>query len=288
MDSGITVTSVTTPAGPLHVAVHGVGEGVGTTPYPRIVRADTAATAEACAGTDARADLAPEAGAAAAATAGPGVESTVEAAVRTPGAAPGTVLPATVRVTTPDGRPHFWDAPPKPGGAERGWECTGVPAFTLIPFHLQQARDDPAYRFAELPPGGHVTFPLTVEPAAAAPPGEHLARILATTPVGTFEDVLTVTVAPGGRALVRARIGSTGIRTPLTGQAYAVSPFGTWEPTAPAVLPVEVPPDGETQAVFELRPPPGTPAGEYWIVVKAVCQGRIAYGPAIAVHVSEG
>ncbi|MFF1412248.1 NEW3 domain-containing protein [Streptomyces sp. NPDC058289] len=165
-------------------------------------------------------------------------------------------------------------------------------------------------QWTELPAGGHVSFPLTVEPAAGAEPGEHLVRILATTPAGTFEDVLAVTVpggpagmpaglwvaapepavtvAPGGRALVRARIGSTGIRTPLTGQAYAVSPFGTWELTAPAVLPVEVPADGEAQAVFEVRPPLGAPAGEYWIVVKAVCQGRIAYGPAIAVHVSEG
>lgn len=135
MGSGITVTSVTTPAlfggppetpsqivrvrilrtrpvGPLHVTVHDVGgggDGSGiTTPYPRIVRADTA---DAYAGTDARADLAPDAGSTAGpdtgstagSTARPGVESTVEVAVRTPGAAPGTVLPAAVRVTTPTG-----------------------------------------------------------------------------------------------------------------------------------------------------------------------------------------
>nr|WSX49436.1 NEW3 domain-containing protein [Streptomyces sp. NBC_00974] len=172
------------------------------------------------------------------------------------------------------------------------------------------------HRRAELPAGGHLVLPLTVDPAAGAQPGEHLVRILATTPAGTFEDVLTVTVpgpvtdsgpapavraglwvdapertvtvAPGARARVRARIGSTGIRSALTGQAYAVSPYGTWQLTAPAVQPVEVPADGGTEAVFEVRPPLGTPAGEYWMVVKAVCQGRIAYGPAIAVHVSEG
>lgn len=170
----------------------------------------------------------------------------------------------------------------------------------------------------ELPAGGHVVLPLTVEPAAGAGPGEHLVRILATTPAGTFEDVLNVTVtvpgpltdagtapvgraalwveaperavtvAPGARALVRARIGSTGIRSALTGRAYAVSPYGTWQLTGPAVQPVEVPADGEAEAVFEVRPPLGTPPGEYWMVVKAACQGRIAYGPAIAVHVSEG
>lgn len=151
-----------------------------------------------------------------------------------------------------------------------------------------------------------------MEPAAGAEPGEHLVRVLARTPAGAFEDVLTVTVpgpgggaappaglwveaprtrvtvAPGARAPVRVRIGSTGIRTALTGQAYAVSPYGTWGMTAPAVLPVEVPPDGEAQVLFEVRPPLGAVPGEYWMVVKAVCQGRIAYGPAIAVHVSEG
>ncbi|WP_328301158.1 NEW3 domain-containing protein [Streptomyces sp. NBC_00435] len=167
-------------------------------------------------------------------------------------------------------------------------------------------------RRPELPAGGHVSLPLVVEPAAGAEPGEHLVRVLATTPAGAFEDVLTVTVpgpggataapaglwveaperavtvAPGARALVRARIGSTGIRTALTGQAYAVSPYGTWGMTAPAVLPLEVPADGEAQALFEVRPPLDAVPGEYWVVIKAVCQGRIAYGPAIAVHVSEG
>lgn len=169
-------------------------------------------------------------------------------------------------------------------------------------------------RRTELPPGGHVSLPLAVEPPADAVPGEHLIRILATTPVGPFadtrvEDVLTVTVpgacdgpaglwveapepavtvAPGARASVRVRIGSTGIRSTLRGQAYAVSPYGSWQLTAPAVQPVEVPADGGAEVVLEVRPPLGTPPGEYWVAVKAVCQGRIAYGPAIAVHVSEG
>lgn len=164
-------------------------------------------------------------------------------------------------------------------------------------------------RRTELPPGGHVSLPLAVEPPADAEPGEHLVRILADTPAGEFEDVLTVTVpgapdgpaglwvqapepavtvAPGARARVRVRIGSTGIRSTLRGQAYAVSPYGSWQLTAPAVQPVEEPADGGAEVVFEVRPPLRTPPGEYWVAVKAVCQGRIAYGPAIAVHVSEG
>ncbi|CAM5600828.1 hypothetical protein SAVIM338S_05414 [Streptomyces avidinii] len=67
-----------------------------------------------------------------------------------------------------------------------------------------------------------------------------------------------------------------------------MSPYGTWPSAGPAVQRIEVPADGGAEVLFEVGPPLGTPAGEYWMLVKAVCQGRIAYGPAIAVHVSEG
>ncbi|MEU9162445.1 NEW3 domain-containing protein [Streptomyces sp. NPDC048424] len=160
-------------------------------------------------------------------------------------------------------------------------------------------------RTVDLPPGGYERIPLGVAPAAAAEPGEHLVRILAATPAGEFEDVLTVTVpggpvpaglwveapdrelvvAPGARGIVRARIGSTGVRSALTGLAYAVSPYGTWQLTAPAALPLHVPADGPAEVRFALRPPLDTPPGEYWIAVKAACQGRIAYGPAIALRI---
>lgn len=94
-------------------------------------------------------------------------------------------------------------------------------------------------------------------------------------------------MALGGRALVRARIGAAGIRSPLTGRAYAVSPYGTWQFTGPAGRPVHVPADRPAEVEFELRPPPpGAVPGTYWMLVKAACQGRIAYGPAIAVRVS--
>ncbi|WP_404955797.1 glycoside hydrolase [Streptomyces sp. 147326] len=160
-------------------------------------------------------------------------------------------------------------------------------------------------RTVDLEPGGYERIPLGVTPTAAAGPGEHLVRILAATPAGEFEDVLTVTVpggpvpaglwveapdrevvvAPGARGLVRARIGSTGVRSALTGRAYAVSPYGTWQLTGPAALPLHVPADGPAEMEFEVRPPLDTPPGEYWIAVKAACQGRIAYGPAIALRI---
>ncbi len=161
MDSGISVTAVTTPAlftgppgapaqvvrvrirrdrpaGPLYASVHGAGL---TTPHPRVLRAQRRAP-----------------------------DSTVEVAVRTGAAAPGELLSATARVATPDGRPraelpfaltvaepgwtvrlvpHFhydpmwwntqaaytalWDTPLRPGEAERGWEYEGVPRLHPAP-----------------------------------------------------------------------------------------------------------------------------------------------------------
>ncbi|MDJ0381898.1 glycoside hydrolase [Streptomyces sp. G-G2] len=157
---------------------------------------------------------------------------------------------------------------------------------------------------------GHERLPLTVTPGPAAEPGEHLVRVLARTPAGDFEDALTVTVpepgsggavpaglwvdAPGpevrvtagGLGVVRAVIGSTGIRSTLTGLAHLVSPHGTRQLIGPAVLPLRVPDGAPAELEFEVHPPLGTAPGTYWAVVKAVCQGRIAYGPAIALRVA--
>lgn len=169
MDSGITVTAVTAPAlfggppddpaqivrvrirrtrpaGPLHVAVH--GDGI-TTPHPRIVRADTA---EAYAGTDARADLAGDAGAGPDAGPPPLAESIVEVAVRTPDAAPGTVLPAAVRVTTPDGRP-LAELPFGLVVAEPGWTVRLVPHFHYDPMWWNTQAAYTALWDAPLKPG---------------------------------------------------------------------------------------------------------------------------------------
>ncbi|MCX5203444.1 NEW3 domain-containing protein [Streptomyces sp. NBC_00237] len=159
------------PVGPLVVSLAGPQV---ETEHPRWLRADSV---EAYAGVDAASELSADRG-------GVARDETVEVSVDLGGAAPGTRLPATVRVTTPGGLllasrpcellaaepgwtvrlvPHFhydplwwntqaaytsqWDAPVRDGEPEKGWEYAGVPAFTLVPLHLQQARDDPAYRF---------------------------------------------------------------------------------------------------------------------------------------------
>ncbi|GAA3486225.1 NEW3 domain-containing protein [Streptomyces cremeus] len=159
------------PVGPLVVSLSGPRV---ETPHPRWLRADAV---EAYAGVDAASELPGTSGDFAR-------DETVEVSVDLRGAAPGSRLPATVRVSTPGGTvlatrsceltaaepgwtvrlvPHFhydplwwntqaaytsqWDAPAREGEPQKGWEYVGVPAFTLVPLHLQQARDDPAYRF---------------------------------------------------------------------------------------------------------------------------------------------
>ncbi|MFD8978948.1 NEW3 domain-containing protein [Streptomyces sp. NPDC059564] len=200
--------------------------------------------------------------------------------------------------------------------------CRGTPADATVtvaahgaaagPVALEVRAPDgwrPAWtrRTLDLPPGGHARVPLTVEPDPGAAPGRHLVRVLAATPEGEFEDALTVTVpggpvpalwveapqaevrvAPGGRVRVRVRVGSTGIRSPLTGTAYLASPYGTWQLAGPAAQPLRVDPDRPAEPAFEIAPPLTTAPGSHWLAVKAACQGWIAYGPPIAVHVTEG
>ncbi|WP_424211455.1 glycoside hydrolase family 38 C-terminal domain-containing protein [Streptomyces sp. BI20] len=167
----------------------------------------------------------------------------------------------------------------------------------------------------ELADAGHALLDLALTPAPDAAPGEHPVRITAHTPAGPFEDVYAVLVpgldgeipdaarlwveadrdpaeplcvAPGAHAPLTARIGSEGLRGPLRGTALLVSPFGTWDLAGPAALPFRLDPDHPETVQFDVRPPPGTTPGTYWAAVKAVGDGRIAYGPAIAIRVTEG
>lgn len=75
------------------------------------------------------------------------------------------------------------------------------------------------------------------------------------------------------------------MRTALTGRAYAVSPYGTWQLIALASLPLHIPADGVAEVGFALRPPLDAPPGDHWMLIKAARRGRIAYGPAISLRI---
>ncbi|MGY0019434.1 glycoside hydrolase family 38 N-terminal domain-containing protein [Streptomyces sp. YJ-C3] len=149
--------------------------------------------------------------------------------------------------------------------------------------------------------GGRARLPLVIDVPEGAPPGDHLVSVEA----AGVEDCLTVTVpgadgpppgldvhvpctavrvAPGAAAEIRAVVGNT-LHGPVHGEAIAVSPYGSWRMIAERAVPLRVPARGETEAVFRVRPPMDTPPGVYWVLIKAVCRGRSAYGPAVAVTV---
>ncbi|MFJ2739888.1 NEW3 domain-containing protein [Streptomyces sp. NPDC087440] len=155
--------------------------------------------------------------------------------------------------------------------------------------------------------GGHVRLPFRVEPAGGAAAGDHLVRVTAEFQDGTaVEDSLTVTVA-GDSALpvpgiavsvpegtVRVVAGesvplpvhlSNTLRSDLRCEAILVSPYGGWQSAGPRSRVVDVPPDGTAEARFTLHPPVTTAPGSYWVLVKAVGQGRIAYSAAVDVRV---
>ncbi|NGO81388.1 glycoside hydrolase [Streptomyces sp. YC504] len=152
----------------------------------------------------------------------------------------------------------------------------------------------------------HALLPLTVRPAPDAESGDHLVRVVMTTPAGAVEDCLTVTVpgrsgpppgigieagttrvdlTPGGRGEVAVLVHN-GLHSDLHGEALAVSPYGSWQLTGQRTA-LHLAAQDTTRTVFELSAPVDTPPGVYWVLIKAVCQGRIAYGPAVAVHVGQ-
>ncbi|WP_199552144.1 NEW3 domain-containing protein [Streptomyces sp. N35] len=153
---------------------------------------------------------------------------------------------------------------------------------------------------------GHTRLPLTVRPAPDAESGDHLVRVVMTTPAGAVEDCLTVTVpgrsgpppgisveaettrvdlTPGGRGEVAVLVHN-GLHSDLHGEALAVSPYGSWQLTGQRTV-LQLAARDTTRTVFELSAPVDTPPGVYWVLIKAVCQGRIAYGPAVAVRVGQ-
>lgn len=156
----------------------------------------------------------------------------------------------------------------------------------------------------QLPPGGYVNVPVLVSPADGAAAGEYpvLARILddaghqiedvchftipgadqpATLEVGVDLDAPAegaVRVAAGGRGALRLWLRN---RTPgaLTGTLHLVAPFAAWHALPVAAVPLVLQPGERREVSVPLLG--AIPAGEYWLLPKAVWHGRRVYAAPV-------
>jgi hypothetical protein len=90
-----------------------------------------------------------------------------------------------------------------------------------------------------------------------------------------------ISLAPGERGRLRVRVVNH-LASELRGEAQLISPFGTWEQTAPWTAPVAVPARGETEIGFDVAvPAAAAPGWESWLLVKLMYFGRVRYSPAV-------
>jgi alpha-mannosidase len=164
-----------------------------------------------------------------------------------------------------------------------------------------------------LPPGGHVSSPVTVTPPADAAPGRYPVRVRAEL-VGdvpaswrqVVEDVTVVTVGqsfePGGLIrlsadpepvrLARGESGRLAVRVaseagaPVALEASVVSPWGTWDLVGPRAVGAELPAHGEVELAFDVHVPEWAAPGSWWALVRVAGAGRLLYSPAVPLEVT--
>lgn len=171
---------------------------------------------------------------------------------------------------------------------------------------------EPADISFTLPPGGHLSSELTITRPSEPPPGHHPIRAhieltgadLPPSWHQVVEDVAIITVpgddtpllrfvtdpAPvsvrqGQTARLQTRIAS-GAHAPIAIEASLISPWGTWELAGPRASGTEIPAGGEVDVAFDITPPPWTPPGRWWALIKIAGAGTMLYSPAVALEVT--
>jgi alpha-mannosidase len=90
-----------------------------------------------------------------------------------------------------------------------------------------------------------------------------------------------ISLVPGEQGRLRARVSSR-LASAMHGEAQLISPYGTWETTAPWARAVTVAPGGEATVSFSVGvPPEAAPGWESWLLVKLMYFGRVRYSPAV-------
>jgi alpha-mannosidase len=169
---------------------------------------------------------------------------------------------------------------------------------------------------AEIPlgllPSGHLTTDLTITKPANAAPGHYPIRArvelagadLPPSWLQVVEDVAIITVPGSDTPLLRfvtepapvslhsgqsgrlsTRIASSA-QAPIAVEASLISPWGTWELAGPRATGTEIPAGGEVDISFDLKPPPWTPPGRWWALIKIAGAGTMLYSPAVALEVT--
>ncbi|WP_099024934.1 glycoside hydrolase family 38 N-terminal domain-containing protein [Mycolicibacterium palauense] len=91
-----------------------------------------------------------------------------------------------------------------------------------------------------------------------------------------------VVLSPGDTGRLGATIGS-GARADLAAEAHLIAPWDIWEWARPAVIGAVLPASGELRLDYTLAPPPGTPPGQWWALIRVAAAGQLLYTPAVAV-----
>ena len=129
------------------------------------------------------------------------------------------------------------------------------------------------------------------EPDLYAPLQELLPMIEAGAAAATAELALAVRtpelrIAPGRRAELAVELTS-GLASPIRGEAQLVSPFGSWESLGPWTQGFGIAAGGRAAVTFRAAVPASArPGTRWWAVVKVMFFGRVRYSEAVPVTVT--
>ena len=125
-------------------------------------------------------------------------------------------------------------------------------------------------------------------PASWLQPVEDVAIVTVGEPSGDLIRLLAdpspVRVRPGERARLAVRVASAAA-APIALEASVISPWGTWPAVGPRIVGAEVPADGEVELGFKVAPPPWTPPGRWWALIRVAGAGRLLYSPAVPLEI---
>jgi len=155
-----------------------------------------------------------------------------------------------------------------------------------------------------LGPGEFAELPVRVAVPAGAPAGDHLVSVSVEHAGRVVEDLVTVSVPgprggavsrgevavlldtpalavrPGGRAVLRAVLENR-FRSPVHAVAHLVGPVDTWQLTPRRMAGVRLAADARVRLDFPVLVPADARPGSWWLLVKLMYAGRVAYTDSV-------